>query len=124
MMNTTRVVANRTPEDRERHRAIRETFQRERPTMEQLIQSGEYIGPMPLAEVFSLLEAMHELKKSREAAGLSLADVAERTGIDKAALSRLETGGNSNPTIETLSRYAAAIGKRLRWTVVDAAAAD
>jgi DNA-binding XRE family transcriptional regulator len=111
-----------TPEDRARHKAIREKFQRERPTMEQLLASGEYIGPIPQGTYHELRLALHELRKVREAAGLSLADVAERSGIDKAALSRLENGVQANPTVETLARYAAALGKRLRWTLEDATA--
>jgi DNA-binding XRE family transcriptional regulator len=113
-----------TPEDRARHKAIREKFQRERPTLEQLIASGEYLGPIPQGVVLDLLQALAELKKARTAAGLSLTDVAKRSGIDKAALSRLENGIQSNPTVETLSRYAAALGKRLRWTLEDAPAAS
>jgi DNA-binding XRE family transcriptional regulator len=112
-----------TPEDRARHKAIRERFQRERPTPEQLIASGEYIGPLPHGAVLDFLQALADLKKARAAAGLSLADVAERSGIDKAALSRLENGIHTNPTVETLLRYAAALGKRLRWSLEDIAAA-
>jgi transcriptional regulator with XRE-family HTH domain len=44
---------------------------------------------------------------------LSLADVAARSGIDKASLSRLENGLYPNPTMNTLARYARVIGKRL-----------
>ena len=65
-----------TPEDRARHKAIRERFQRERPTHEQLVASGEYAGPMPLGVYLDLKSALHELRKSREATGLSLAEVA------------------------------------------------
>jgi transcriptional regulator with XRE-family HTH domain len=36
-----------------------------------------------------------------------------REGIDRAVLSRLETGKNLNPTFATLSRYAWALGKTL-----------
>jgi transcriptional regulator with XRE-family HTH domain len=54
---------------------------------------------------------------------LSLADVAERSGIDKAALSRLENGVHDNPTVETLARYAAALGKKLTWSLQDLAPA-
>src|SRR5262245_30086010 len=86
-----------TPEDRARHKAIRERFQKERPTHEQLIESGEYFGPIPHGVYLELRAALHDLKKAREAAGLSLADVAERSGIDKAALSRLENGVHDNP---------------------------
>jgi DNA-binding XRE family transcriptional regulator len=108
-----------TPEDRARHKAIREKFQRERPSPEELFASGEYIGPIPQREFFELVATLAELKKSREAAGLSLADVAARSGIDKAALSRLENGVSDNPTILTLMRYAAAVGKRLTWSLQD-----
>lgn len=55
-----------------------------------------------------------ELKEHREKAGLSLAVVAERSGIDQGALSRLENG-RGNPTIQTLMRYARAIGVRIGW---------
>ncbi|MBY0512594.1 MAG: helix-turn-helix transcriptional regulator [Gemmataceae bacterium] len=112
-----------TPEDRARHKAIREKFQRERPTMEQLLASGEYVGPIPLEEYFQFQVALHDLKAARESAGLSLADVAERSGIDKAALSRLENGVHHNPTILTLVRYAAAVGKKLTWRLEDLAPA-
>jgi DNA-binding XRE family transcriptional regulator len=108
-----------TPEDRARHKAIREKFQKERPTPQQLLESGEYFGPIPHGVYLSLMAALHNLKKTREAAGLSLADVAERSGIDKAALSRLENGVHDNPTVETLMRYAAALGKKLSWTLQD-----
>ena len=54
-----------------------------------------------------------DLRREREARGMSLADVADRSGIDRAALSRLENGRQLNPTVNTLSRYARALGKRL-----------
>ena len=108
-----------TPEDRVRHKAIRERFQKERPTQEQLLESGEYVGPFKRDVYFALMTALSELKKTREAAGLSLADVAARSGIDKAALSRLENGVHDNPTVDTLMRYAAAVGKRLVWGLQD-----
>jgi transcriptional regulator with XRE-family HTH domain len=44
---------------------------------------------------------------------LTLADVSARCGIDQPALSRLENGHTPNPTLDTLWRYAAAVGKRL-----------
>jgi DNA-binding XRE family transcriptional regulator len=59
------------------------------------------------------------LRQCREQAGLSLSDVADRSGIDKAALSRLENGFYCNPTINTLARYAKAIGKRFVPTLED-----
>lgn len=108
-----------TPEERAREVAIRERFQRERPTLKELVESGDATPPMPLGRYLELRAALTALRASREASGLSLADVAERSGIDKAALSRLENGIHDNPTVETLLRYAAAIGKRLTIRLED-----
>jgi len=65
------------------------------------------------------LEALlSQLRLARVAKGLSLADLTQLTGMDKSALSKLESGLRVNPTVETLVRYAEAVGKRL---VVDLA---
>ncbi len=63
---------------------------------------------------------MGELRKAREAQGLSLADVQQATGIDRAALCRIETGENGNPTVNTLLRYARAIGRKINVALVEA----
>jgi transcriptional regulator with XRE-family HTH domain len=47
---------------------------------------------------------------------LALADASARCGIDQPALSRLENGHTPNPALDTLWRYAAALGKRLVLT--------
>ncbi len=105
---------NWTAEDRARHKAIRERF-KNKPSLEELVASGEFNDPMPLGDYLSILEAVAALKKAREAAGLSLADVAERSGLDKAQLSRIENGQHMNPTVSTLQRYAHALGLRWVW---------
>lgn len=106
-----------TAEDRARHKAIRERF-KTRPTIEELVASGELSGEtMPLGDYLSLIEAVAALKQAREAAGLSLTDVAERCGIDRAALSRIESGQHRNPTVSTLQRYARALGLRWVWSL-------
>jgi transcriptional regulator with XRE-family HTH domain len=92
--------------------------------LEQLVASGDGTEPVPLGVYLEVRQLLHSLKHQREAAGLSLADVADRTGIDKAALSRLENGHQPNPTVETLYRYARGIGKQLAWTFRDAAPED
>ncbi len=108
---------NWSAEDRARHKAIRERF-KSKPTIHELVASGELSGEtMPLGDYLSLLEAVAALKKAREAAGLSLADVAERCGIDRAALSRIATGQHRNPTVTTLQRYARALGLRWVWSL-------
>jgi ribosome-binding protein aMBF1 (putative translation factor) len=58
------------------------------------------------------------LRQAREEAGLSLAGMTARSGIDAAALSRLENG-KQNPTVDTLQRYAAALGKSITIGLVD-----
>ncbi len=121
-MNARRIhrKIDRTPEDLARIKAIREKFQRERPTHEELIASGEWDGPFPTGEYLEVKQALHELKKLRQEAGLSLDAVAERSGIDKAALSRMENGHHANPTFDTLYRYAQALGKQLVLRFVEA----
>ena len=44
---------------------------------------------------------------------MTLAEVAERMGIDAPALSRLETGKMLNPTLATLHKWAEALGQKL-----------
>jgi len=59
------------------------------------------------------------LKAAREERRLSLADMTEITGMDRSALSKLETGKRPNPTVETLIRYAEAVGKHLMVSLVE-----
>jgi transcriptional regulator with XRE-family HTH domain len=70
----------------------------------------------PDGEYSELRPFMEGIKKAREAARLTLAEVSRRCGIDQPALSRLENGRNENPTLDTLWRYAAAVGLRLVLT--------
>ncbi len=62
---------------------------------------------------FELRACIAELKKAREGAGLTLAQVAEKTGLATETLCRLETGQVTNPTWKTLGLYAAAVGRKL-----------
>src|SRR5215207_10184779 len=103
-----------TPEQLAEIQAAREKFQRERPTMEQLVASGDAAHePIPQGVYLELRALLTALRKEREKAGLSLADLSERTGMDRAALSRLETGQVPNPTVDTVLRYATGLGKRV-----------
>jgi DNA-binding XRE family transcriptional regulator len=72
-----------------------------------------------LAASEQLAALLHDLKTAREQRGLSLADVTALTGMDRSALSKLETGQRPNPTLDTLVRYAEAVGKRLAVSLVD-----
>jgi XRE family transcriptional regulator, regulator of sulfur utilization len=66
------------------------------------------------------LTAIAELKRQRDERGLSLTDVSERSGLDRALLSRLENGKILNPTMATLWRYADAIGAQVSLAVIQA----
>lgn len=102
-----------TAEDRARHQAIRDLFRNWHPSPEELIASGEGANFDLHGEYRALRPFVEGIKQTREAAGLTLAEVSRRCGIDQPALSRLENGRNKNPTLDTLWRYAAAVGLRL-----------
>ena len=64
-------------------------------------------------EEFAILD---EMLAARRAAGLSQADVAARMGTKAPAVARLESAlasGKHSPSIGTLRKYAAALGKRV-----------
>jgi len=108
-----------TPEQRAQHQAIREAFRNWRPGPEELIASGA-AAQLGLNVVhFPAEELVRRPKAAREAAGLTLADLSAHCGIDQPALSRLENGHTQNPTLDTLWRYAAAVGKRLVLSAED-----
>jgi DNA-binding XRE family transcriptional regulator len=107
----------RTPEHRQEIEAIRERFRRERPSLQKLRESGDVSEVVTQGEYVNLLAMLAALKKHREAKGLTLADVAERSGMDRSAVSRLENGVYLNPTLDTLYRYATAIGAEIAFTV-------
>ena len=101
--------------DRARHKAIREQFAH-CPTQDELEASGDYEGPIKSGAYFAVSILIHELKTMREKAGLTLSVVSKLTGMDQATLSRLENGRQPNPTVDTLWRYATAIGRNLVLT--------
>jgi predicted transcriptional regulator len=110
-----RISRNRqlTSEEAARYRTIREQVAGELPEL--IARHHER-----MATLDQLHELLMQLKAAREAKGLSLADLTELTGMDRSALSKLETGQRANPTVETLVRYAEAVGKRLVVTLTDA----
>lgn len=102
-----------TPDEAAKCHAVREQVAEELP---ELVRR-HHDRVATLDQVQSLLQ---QLKTAREAQGLSLADLTDLTGMDRSAISKLETGQRVNPTVETLVRYADAVGKRLVVTLVDA----
>lgn len=64
-------------------------------------------------EEFAILD---EMLTARRAAGLTQAQVAERMGTKAPAVARLENAlasGKHSPSLDTLRKYAAALGKRV-----------
>jgi len=64
---------------------------------------------------------LDEILSARREAGLTQAQVAERMGTKASAVARLESAlvsGKHSPSIETLRKYAAAVGKRLEVRLV------
>lgn len=114
-----------TAEEHSARRAIREQPGREKkgPSLRDLIASGE-VDPDSVTTVGDhqdFQEMILGLKEERKRLNLSLKDVVERMGskADVPALSRLENGENDNPTINTVARYARALGKRIKWAFED-----
>jgi len=109
-----RIIRDRwlSPEEAAKYKAIREQVQTELPDL--IARHHER-----MAALDQLDELLRQLKAAREAKGLSLSDLTELTGMDASALSKLETGQRANPTVETLVRYAEAVGKRLVVSLVE-----
>src|SRR5438093_5297357 len=109
-----------TPEQEAVERAFRERFQTEKPTLEDLVESGDVTQVFTMGEYWELRKTFAALKALREQQGLSISDLAERTGMDRAMISRLENGQIDNPTLATVTRYAKAMGKRVVVSLLDA----
>ncbi len=58
---------------------------------------------------FEIIQAMIDARKD---AGLTQQELAKRTGIAQSDISKLERG-NANPSLRTLRRLAAGMGKKL-----------
>jgi DNA-binding XRE family transcriptional regulator len=113
-MTMKRVIRARrlTPEEAARNRAVREQIAAELPDL--VARHHERMTSLDQLETL-----VTQLKVAREQKGLSLGDLNRMTGMDRSALSKLEGGQRPNPTIETLVRYAEAVGKRLVVSLED-----
>lgn len=110
-----RIIRHRklTPDEAAAYRSVREQVAGELPEL--VARHHER-----MATLDRLQTLLGQLRAAREAKGLSLSDVTELTGMDRSALSKLETGQRANPTVETLVRYAEAVGKRIVVELADA----
>jgi predicted transcriptional regulator len=102
-----------TAREASKYRTIREQVSAELPALIQRHRERT-------AALDQVGELLRQLRAARRERGLSLADLTGLTGMDRSALSKLESGLRPNPTVETLVRYAEAVGKRLVVSLADA----
>lgn len=58
-----------------------------------------------------------QVKKRREALGLTQQELAEQTGMPQTLISRIERGVNQNPGADVLKRLAVALRVSIDWLV-------
>ncbi len=75
------------------------------------------VDPISLGDHLDFAQFIDTVRKHRESLGLTLTEVANRMGVDHASLSRLESGKQPNPTVNTVMRYVEAIGSRMVWAI-------
>ena len=63
--------------------------------------------------IFTIDQVVNALNDAREAAGLSKAALARAISVEPAAMRRLFSAGQVNPTLGTLAEVAAALGMRI-----------
>jgi DNA-binding Xre family transcriptional regulator len=89
-----RIIRRSTPTEKRRHNQIRQKTDEEFASQRKPVSASRVI--------------LAKLRSQRELKGLSLADVAKRTGMARSNLCRLEQNGD-NVKLETLERYASAL---------------
>ncbi|MCX6050204.1 MAG: helix-turn-helix domain-containing protein [Chloroflexi bacterium] len=119
-MSTTtgkRIYRAATPEEKARHKQIREQVQEELPELKQ--RARQILVEIVHQEV-TLQQIIDLLKAERIKQGLSLSALKESTGIDGSTLAKLESHEDANPTINTLTLYAEAVGKKVLVVLANA----
>jgi DNA-binding XRE family transcriptional regulator len=113
-MTMRRIIRNRrlTAEESAKYKEVRERVAEELPEL--IARHHERVATLD-----EMGELLKQLKAARQERGLSLSDLTDLTGMDRSAISKLETGQRPNPTVETLVRYAEAVGKHLVVSLVD-----
>lgn len=86
------------------------------------IEAAAEVLPRLIADCEQAAGIVRQLREARETAGVSLAELEQRTGIRKSVLSRLENSKAPNPTLATLQRYCEALGKRVAVLIEDESA--
>lgn len=108
-----------TVAEAKRYDRIRAEIAEEYPAGQRSLKQADPKSRMKLKDFFEIQHAIAALKEERRCQGLSLADVKNISGMDRATLSKLESGKLPNPTVATLTRYARAIGKTIEIRLRD-----
>ena len=111
-----RIYRQATVEEQERQQRIREQIQEELPAIK---QRAQHKLDEAMKHGIAIQHTMAVLKAERMRKGLSLSDMKERTGLERSTLSRLENNVEANPTVNTLTRYAEAVGKKVLVVFAD-----
>lgn len=109
-----RITRNRrlTDEEKGKYGKIREQVAEELPEIQ---RRGKELKQRVL-----LRQVLKALKEERRRQGMSLRALNERTGIDRGSLSKLEDNPDPNVTVNTLMKYAEAVGKTIAVQLEDA----
>ena len=92
-----------TDEEADRYQRIRQQVSAELPDIRRRARAAK--------PRIMLKHVLKKLREERQRQGLSLADLNARSGIDRGTLSKLENDDDPNVTMNTLMRYAQAVGK-------------
>jgi DNA-binding Xre family transcriptional regulator len=101
-----------TAEEKETYRIVRQQIAEELPD---IMRRGRQAK-----QRLHLKQVIKALREQRQQQGMSLADLKERTGIDRGTLSKMENESDPNVTMNTLLRYAEAVGKTIAVQLEDA----
>jgi DNA-binding Xre family transcriptional regulator len=108
---------NLTAKQRAAFKAIRKRAEIDQPSLDELIERNEaekFVSHGAFMELLTLVDA---IRHERERRKLSLTEVAQRSGLTRAMVSKLENGRNPNPTLDTLARYALALDMQVKRSV-------
>lgn len=109
-----RIIGTDTPLTIADRKKIRAAIEAEK---DDLIAQGRQLMADAKKEKAALSTIIQSLRLEREKQGLTLTDIANQTGIARESIHRLEAAINTNPTVNTLNRYANALGLELQLSV-------
>jgi ribosome-binding protein aMBF1 (putative translation factor) len=117
MAKSVQQKTERSPEETARLRALRERYQREKPSIAALEAQGAEFAT--LGEVILLRCLADELRQERERQGLTRERLAERLQVSTEAVADVEAGTVGKLTLGMLSRIAHALGKQIACSLVE-----